>query len=132
MTGSLTSLEACAPAEPTSEAGAPCTLPSGGRGAWRGLVGYGVTLTACLLIMTWALQLWRAKLSVPLWFTGDALLHQAFIKGVADHGWHRDNGDLGAPWVLEVHDFPMPDHLHFLVQRLLSLLDPRPGVVFNL
>jgi phosphoglycerol transferase len=95
-------------------------------------VGYGVTLTACLLITTWALQLWRLKLSVPLWFTGDALVYQAFIKGVADHGWHRNNGDLGAPWVLEVHDFPMPDHLHFLVQRLLSLLDPRPGVVFNL
>src|SRR5262249_9112123 len=111
--------------------GPPCEPPGVRRAVWKGLAAHGVTLGACLLLLVWTLELWRLKLSVPMHFIGDAALHQALMKGTADHGWYLRNGDLGAPFGLEMYDFPMADHLHFFLERVIGLFDRRPGVIFN-
>jgi phosphoglycerol transferase len=117
--------------EPLPAGGVPAPVVPGGAGWRRALAAYGLTLVVCLLLLTCVLQLWRAKLSVPLAFGGDAVLHQVLIKRVVEHGWQLRNGDPGALGGLETYDFATADHLHFLIERLIGLIDPRPAVVFN-
>jgi phosphoglycerol transferase len=87
---------------------------------------------ACLLLLTASLRLWRASPSVPLHLTGDPVFHLAMIKGVIENGWYLHNDALGAPWGLDMHDFPMADHLHFAAAKGLGLLFPDAHVIFNL
>jgi phosphoglycerol transferase len=82
--------------------------------------------------MAVALKLDSADLHVPLCYTWDSVLCQTWIKGVLEHGWYLENGDLGAPFGQQMYDFPLADSLHFLAIKLLGRLVPDPAAVYNL
>jgi len=85
----------------------------------------------CLLGMTWVLKLWRADPSVPLVYGGDALLTQLWVKGLVENGWYLTNGSVGAPFGLEMHDFPLSDGLFFVTLKILSWFVPGYVRVLN-
>jgi phosphoglycerol transferase len=99
----------------------------------RTLAAYGGTAALSLVILLWALQLWKADLSVPLSYGGDGIYYQTLIKGMIDNGWYLHNDRLGRPGVMELGDFPISDGwFHYLVVKLLGWLVPDAAVVFNL
>src|SRR5947208_2500886 len=72
----------------------------------QALAEYGGAVFLCLLLLTAALRLWRADLSIPLSSKGDSLLTQLWIKGIIENGWYLSNPSLGAPFGQEMHDYP--------------------------
>jgi phosphoglycerol transferase len=104
---------------------------AGGRLALEGAAAALLTL-ACVV---WALQLWRADLSVPLRYAAvdDAKFYLALVKGIIGHGWFQTNPSLGAPFGQQLYDFPQgADNLNFLLIKLFALFSSNPAVVANL
>ena len=96
----------------------------------EGVVVVGLTL-ACV---AWALQLWRADLSVPLRYApaDDAKFYLMLVKGIIDHGWYLTNSSLGAPFGQHLYDYPQGgDNLSLLMIRGLALLSSNPALVAN-
>ena len=94
-------------------------------------LAYVVTVGLSLALLTWVLELWRADLSVPLIYGGDSLLVQLLVKSTVENGWYLTNGFVGAPFGLEMHDFPFVDsvfHMHF---RIVSWFTPNYVRVLN-
>ncbi len=87
----------------------------------RSLLAYLAAMAACGVILTALLQLWRADFRVPFAYGGDAVCAQVWIKGLAEHGWFLENPSLGAPFAMEMHDFPLADGLFFALLRGLAL-----------
>jgi phosphoglycerol transferase len=94
---------------------------------------YLATGALCVLALIWALELHRADLTVPFYYTvrGDNFQGAMCVKTVVDFGWHLDNPLLGAPGELNSRDFPLSDNLHFGLVRLLSTFSHDYGVVLN-
>lgn len=67
----------------------------------------------------------------PFNYGGDAQLILPFIKGTVENGTHWRIERLGAPGVCETYDFPVIDHLHLAILRLLSWVWPDTIVVYN-
>lgn len=109
----------------------------GGAGAsrWllRELAGAAVAATVCLVIVGVALRLWSWHPSVPLSYSSDALYYTGVVKGTIDNGWYLHNPDLGAPFGLESHDFPVVsnDSLQLVIVKVLGLFTNRPFLVAN-
>ena len=80
------------------------------------------------------MNLWKADLRVPFAYGGDALVHALVVKSALDHGWWWTNASLGAPGVLELHDFPFAAHdtVHFLLIKAMSLFSRDWALLFNL
>jgi phosphoglycerol transferase len=88
-------------------------------------------LLSCLALLTVTLRLWQFDPRVPLAYHDDATGHLMVIKAVLDHGGHTRNDNLGAPFGLEMCDFPTADGLHVAVIRLLSVLTGDVALLFN-
>jgi len=77
---------------------------------------------ACLAILVWVMQLWRADLPVPFGYRGsDSFFHFMQAKSLLDNGWYLENPFIGMPTGMEFYDFPLTENLHFLVMKLVSL-----------
>src|SRR5215813_3810193 len=98
----------------------------------RGLALYAAAAALAVLLAAFALRLWRADLHAPMHYSWDSLPHLAWVKGVAEHGWFLANPSLGAPFALDMRDFPLLDNLHFLVVKVLALGSSDPAVLVNL
>ncbi len=98
----------------------------------RALGEYVLAIVLSLLGATWVLQLWRADLKIPLAYIGDSLVYSAFIKGIVDNGWYFHNYLIGVPSGLHMYDFPLPDNLHFVLIKFLSLFSSNHGLIINL
>jgi hypothetical protein len=53
----------------------------------------------------------------------DVLLIMPMVKATLERGSHWRNERMGYPGILELHDFPVIDHLHFAIIRLLGQID---------
>jgi phosphoglycerol transferase len=110
--------------------------PDGDRRAttlWgEGLLVYGGAALVSLLAAVLLLELWKADLRVPFDYGGDALSFALVVKSIVDHGWYLTNPSLGAPFGLELHDFPFADSLHLLVIKLMSSFTSDWALLFNL
>jgi hypothetical protein len=87
-----------------------------------------------VLIAGWALQLGEAHLSLPWSYAGegDTKFYLLLIKGVLDHGWFQSNASLGAPFGLQLYDFPQgADNLNLLMIKALGLLSSNPAWILN-
>jgi phosphoglycerol transferase len=95
---------------------------------------YLATGALSVAALVWALELHRADLRVPLYYTmrGDNFEHAMWLKTVVDFGSHLDNPLLGAPGALNLRDYPLSDTLHFGTVWLLARLTPSYGLVVNL
>lgn len=106
------------------------------RSSWAELLRNASTYLAAAVVssavLAVVLELWRADLSVPMSYDGDALWAQSWIKGIAENGWYLVNPRLGAPGTMELYDFPQADNLHFLLLKLLVSATGDATVAFNL
>ncbi|MFA6002216.1 MAG: hypothetical protein WC828_08950 [Thermoleophilia bacterium] len=93
---------------------------------------YAVAIAACLLATVWVLKLWRADLSVPFVYQGDAFVNSVWIKGIIDNGWYLFNNYVGAPAGLAMADFPTSDNLHFFLIKVISLFAGDYAVTMNI
>lgn len=103
---------------------------------WERLAWYcGAVLLTCLLIF-FGLRLDRAgaDLTAPFYYDLDALLILPLVKATQERGFggHWRNERMGAPGILELHDFPVIDHLHFFILWLLGKVVTNLGLLFNL
>jgi phosphoglycerol transferase len=85
-----------------------------------------IGIIACLM------GLWTADISVPFTYGLDALLAQAWIKGLIETGSYLTNPSLGAPGIAQFYDFPSADALNFLVLRVLGLFGTSTGTAVNI
>jgi phosphoglycerol transferase len=90
-----------APRRPTEEGRAPT--------GWlrRELAPAALVGVAGIVVAFVVLRLWNADFGVPFAYQGDALFYNAIVKQVLQQGWVLSNPDLGAPYGLDLHDFPL-------------------------
>ncbi len=89
-------------------------------------------LVICPLLLFIAMKLWQADLHVPFDYYGDSVMIHMLVKGVVENGWFLHNEALGAPGVMDFHDFPTADSLHYLWIVGLSCFSHDHALVFNL
>jgi hypothetical protein len=109
--------------------------PRGGRifrTGTTGAAGYLLAAAVSLMAAFWSLRLWKADLRVPFDYSSDALSSAMLVRSILKNGWYLTNPQLGAPGVLELHDYPMADGVHFLLIKLLGLFTADWALVFNL
>jgi hypothetical protein len=108
-------------------------LPSRILSAWRANDGLLYALTALVsLIATYtSLDLWAAKLSVPLTYWGDALAVSGEFKGVIETGWYKFNPALSAPYGMTYSDFPSADNLNLVWAKIIGFFIPNWPVAMN-
>ena len=94
--------------------------------------GYVLTAATSLLAAVLLLKLWGADLRVPFDYGGDALSFSIVVKSVVDNGWYLHTPQVGAPFGLDMHDFPFADSLHLLVIKGMSLFTGDWALLFNL
>jgi phosphoglycerol transferase len=90
-----------------------------------------VALTAAIV----SCRLWRADLHTPIVDPGgDYIFGLAIVKSVVTHGWGWYIPELGAPFGLNLFDFPtiFGDYLHFGLWAVLSLFTQNSVLVYNL
>lgn len=106
----------------------------GRRDLGRDVAGAALAAALSLAVAALALHLWSWPLSVPLTHSSDALYYDAVVKGTLDHGWYLRNPDLGAPFGLDNHDFPVAsnDGLPLLIVKAIGLFTDRPFLASNL
>ncbi len=87
-----------------------------------------------LAIAAWVLRLGEAHLSLPWSYAGggDTKFYLLVIKGILDHGWFQHNPNLGAPFGLQLYDFPQgADNLNLLIVKTLGIISSNPAWVLN-
>jgi phosphoglycerol transferase len=103
------------------------------RKPWTGpALVYAAALILSVGTLFFALELRHADLMVPFSYSGDGILIDTLVKGVAERGWYWHNENLGVPTGLDLRDFPVTDNLHFLMIKGISLLFPDYAVALNL
>jgi phosphoglycerol transferase len=85
-----------------------------------------------LLLLTAALELWRVDWNVPFDYSGDGLFYSMLVRGIQQDGWHLRHESLGAPFGLDMHDFPVGQPLHLLLLKGLGLIATGPALAINL
>jgi phosphoglycerol transferase len=88
----------------------------------RGLAVYGAAVVLCVVLLFLVLRLWRADPDVPLSTGGDCLQAQALVKTLLETGVYYRSERVGAPYGMDLRDYPLPEPLHFGVMRGLGLL----------
>ncbi len=82
-----------------------------------------------------ALELWRARLSVPFRYAqiDDTKFYFGLVKGIIENGWYQHNPSLGAPFGQALYDFPQGgDNLNFLLIKLIAAFGGGYALVTNL
>lgn len=97
----------------------------------RSWIAYAAAATISSGAAVFLLKLWRADLRVPFDYGGDALFHAMLVKSVLEHGWYLTNPELGAPGGLALHDFPLFDHVHLLLIKVMSVASKDWALLFN-
>ena len=64
--------------------------------AWKNVAGYAAAVVVSVVAATVGLQLSRADLRIPFFYSGDNLMGQMFVQNVLDTGWVFDDGRLGS------------------------------------
>lgn len=89
-----------------------------------------VALTVILLAAGYRLD--AADLAAPFYYDEDSLLILPMVKATLERGSHWRNERMGYPGVMELHDFPVVDHLHFALIWVLGRVVSNVVVVYNL
>jgi hypothetical protein len=98
------------------------------------LLGSVAAPALSLLIAAWVFRLGEAHLSLPWSYAGggDTKFYLLVIKGILDHGSFQHNPSLGAPFGLQLYDFPQgADNLNLLIVKALGLFSSNPAWVLN-
>ena len=116
--------------------------PSSGRAPerWRArplprALEAAIVAVLALGCAAWALQLWRADLTVPLRYApvDDTKFYLMLVKGIVEHGWYLANPHLGAPFGQQLSDYPQgADNLNLAIVRALALFTSDAALIVNL
>jgi hypothetical protein len=90
------------------------------RGWARKLTPYAAAVGLCALALCVILELWRADLDVLFRGTGDAIAGEAFVKTLLEKGAYYHTDRAGAPFGMELRDYPLPETLTFTEIRILA------------
>lgn len=96
------------------------------------LIIYSITIILSILILSFVMELWRADFGIPFSYTGDALLGSITIKGMMENGWYLHNNFVGAPFGLDMYDFPVADSFTLVPMKIISLFSSNYATVLNL
>lgn len=103
---------------------------SGGR---PGMICYVVSLIASIGLLIWSMKLYSADvIHLPFSYSGDSLFFYAQTKTMIDNGWVLHNSFLGAPYELDMYDFPFNNTLDMLIIKFISLFIHDHILVTNL
>ena len=124
--GAAVSRERSDPSKPADGALTPCTLAI--DAAWYVATGL-IALAAVAIVM----HLWDAHLHAPFGLvSGDAAPYLMTVKTIVSHGSVFSVPDVGAPYGLELYDYPYFADLGSIVGVwLLGLFSSDPIAVFN-
>lgn len=95
------------------------------------LISYSLAVVLSVAGVIWVMQLWKADLSVPFLYTGDAVAIATLVKSGIDNGWYAHNDLIGLPAGRNFLDYPLPDNLQLLAFKALSVISPNPFLVLN-
>jgi phosphoglycerol transferase len=118
--------------------GALLGAPAGG-GRWLrphlpALAGALAAATVSVLVAALALNVGEGHLSQPWNYAseGDTKFYLLLIKGILAHGSYQVNPSLGAPFGLQLYDFPQGgDNLSLLLIRVLGWFSNNPAWALN-
>lgn len=96
------------------------------------LLSYTLAVLLSLLGATWVMQLWNANLSIPFSYGGDAIAIETLVKCGIDNDWYLYNNFVGMPGGVDLRDYPLPDNLHLLFFKVLSLFTKNPFLIVNI
>ena len=83
---------------------------------------YLLSVVITLAITLLALNLFGVDITIPLNFSGDALVHYNFAKNIEDTGWWLSNPRFGAPGNQLLYDFPLTEIVHLTILKFLIFL----------
>jgi phosphoglycerol transferase len=97
------------------------------------LIGVALAAIGSLLAATFSLQLWHAHLRIPFFYGSDGTISLATVKwAVSGGGWLYTNHQVGAPFGLELFDYPLTtDNLNFVAMWLIGRVTSDPARVMN-
>lgn len=97
-------------------------------------MGVALAAVGSLLAATFSLQLWNAHLHVPLVYESDGIISLATVKwAISGGGWLYTNHQVGAPFGLELFDYPLTtDNLNFVAMWLIGRVTSDPARVMNI
>lgn len=98
------------------------------------LAGALAAIALSTLIAALVLHLGEARLSLPWSYAseGDTKFYLLLVKSIITHGSYQTNSSLGAPFGLQLYDFPQgADNLNLLLIRALGAFSKNPALVLN-
>jgi phosphoglycerol transferase len=104
-----------------------------GHRKWNIFMIYAGAALVCFGLTYILLGLWQADLRIPFAYGGgDELPICLWIKGLKDNPWIFHNSRVGAPFGLEMFNYPLPDSFHLVIFKLLGMTTRYVGKVLNL
>lgn len=78
--------------------------------------------TITLGILYGIFKIFKIDPTLPLNYTGDAVVHYNFAKNIQDTGWWATNPNYGAPTGQNLLDFPLTENFQILIIKMLIML----------
>ncbi len=107
------------------------TTPSPLWGWLKALFPYLLAMVLCGLLLNWTLHLSEANLRYPIGDGDDGVVAQLMVRNVIERGTYYRCDRIGAPYGVDLRDFPISENLHLGVMKLLSLGTRNPYRVIN-
>ena len=85
-----------------------------------------------ILTFFYVYRAWGFNLSIPYFYSGDALSNIAGIKGFIENGRFIENSNIGTPFGANFYDYPSSESLYKFSIMSLTLFIKNPVVVLNL
>ncbi len=91
-----------------------------------------ILLILCAIYLTLTLGLVSGvRYDVPFTYDGDGLEYNLLTKTMIETGWWLENPSVGAPYKLEMYDYPIGSNLDILIMKILSIFSGNYAVVMN-
>jgi len=117
------------PSRPAAAEAPPRARPWIREAVWAFATGL-----VALLVAVVSFRLWWADPHTPIVAAdGDYLVSLSLVKAMVAHGWYWHVPELGAPFGLNLYDFPtvFGDFLHFGLMKSFSIVAQDPVLIFN-
>lgn len=119
----------------------PDRLPKVRPGLRADLLWGAATALLALLVGMWALDAWgHVRTDVPAYYGGSVPSPFAFdidftvlvVQALAETGNYQTHDRLGAPFGLELYDFPLgTENVQWLLMSVISIVADTPGAIMN-
>jgi phosphoglycerol transferase len=87
----------------------------------RPVLLYAGAAVLCVAFLVFHLRLLGVSLRTPFVYNGDALISLVWVQNLLDDGWYDHNPRAGAPYGMDLRDFPASEAVHFALLKALGL-----------